>query len=159
LKIYALKTAPAFEAALYAGLRLAGTAEQYEKMIVEFSRNLGVAFQVLNDLNDWDDDGHNNLGAGQAVPAPRPRPPPPLALEGSGPAEREELLSLVGQGLADARHRVARVRHLYERAKVFEKAEKLVEKYRARAEAVADEVEPTELRELLYYLVDTVLDR
>jgi len=30
---------------------------------------------------------------------------------------------------------------------------------RARAEAAADEVEPTELRELLYFLVDTVLDR
>ena len=45
------------------------------------------------------------------------------------------------------------------RAQVFEKAEKLVEKYRARAEAAADEVEPTELRELLYFLVDTMLDR
>src|SRR5215470_595656 len=31
LKIYALKTAPAFEAALYAGLRLAGPAEKYEE--------------------------------------------------------------------------------------------------------------------------------
>jgi hypothetical protein len=35
----------------------------------------------------------------------------------------------------------------------------LVEKFRARAEAVADDVEPAELRELLYYLVDSVLDR
>ncbi|HEV3256133.1 MAG TPA: DUF116 domain-containing protein, partial [Gemmataceae bacterium] len=43
LKIYALKTAPAFEAALYAGLRLAGPAEHYEKAVVEFSKNLGVA--------------------------------------------------------------------------------------------------------------------
>src|SRR5262249_31652768 len=33
LKIYALKTAPAFEAALYAGLRLAGPAEKYEKLV------------------------------------------------------------------------------------------------------------------------------
>ena len=38
-------------------------------------------------------------------------------------------------------------------------AEKLVEKYRARAEALADDVQPTELRELLYFLIDTVLDR
>ena len=40
---------------------------------------------------------------------------------------------------------------------MFAKAEKLVEKFRAKAEALADEVEPAELRELLYYLVDTVL--
>ena len=53
----------------------------------------------------------------------------------------------------------ARPRGIFEQAQVFDKAEKLVEKFRARAEAIADEVEPTELRELLYYLVDTVLDR
>src|SRR5205807_1047620 len=54
---------------------------------------------------------------------------------------------------------VERVRRLFERAQVFARAEKLVEKYRARAEAVADDVQPAELRELLYYLVDSVLDR
>jgi hypothetical protein len=42
---------------------------------------------------------------------------------------------------------------------VFDKAERMVEKFRAKAEALADEVTPTELRELLYYLVDTVLTR
>ena len=52
-----------------------------------------------------------------------------------------------------------RIRRLFEEAGVFDKADKLIEKYRARAEAIADEVEPTELRELLYYLVDSVLDR
>ena len=39
------------------------------------------------------------------------------------------------------------------------KADKLVDKFRAKAEALADEVEPTEFRELLYYLVDTVLEK
>src|SRR4029077_18770239 len=59
LKIYALKTAPAFESALYAGLRLAGPADAYEKMVAEFSKNIGVAFQVLNDLKDWEGDRDN----------------------------------------------------------------------------------------------------
>jgi geranylgeranyl diphosphate synthase, type II len=54
---------------------------------------------------------------------------------------------------------VARVRHLYFAAKVFEKADKLVDKFRAKAESLADEVEPTEFRELLYYLVDSVLEK
>src|SRR2546427_56251 len=39
LKIYALKTSPAFEAALYSGLRLAGPSETYDKMVVDFSRH------------------------------------------------------------------------------------------------------------------------
>ncbi|HYT87101.1 MAG TPA: polyprenyl synthetase family protein [Gemmataceae bacterium] len=160
LKIYALKTAPAFEAALYAGLRLAGPAEKYEKTVVEFSRHLGVAFQILNDLKDWEGDSDNKLVAGQDVLAARPTLLLALALEGSTGAAKEELLALLHQAHGSQPGGfVERVRHLFTCAGVFDKAEKLVERYRARAEAVADEVEPTELRELLYYLVDSVLDR
>ncbi len=161
LKIYALKTAPAFEAALYAGLRLAGPAEHYEKTVADFSKNLGVAFQILNDLKDWNGDDDNKLIAGQDVLAARPTLLLALALEGSAPAEREELLALLRQeaGKDTSASRLERVRHLFAKAQVFAKAEKLVEKYRARAETLADDVQPSELRELLYYLVDSVLDR
>jgi geranylgeranyl pyrophosphate synthase len=160
LKIYALKTAPAFEAALYAGVRLAGPAETYEKQVAELSKNVGVAFQILNDLKDWEADGDNKLIAGQDVLAARPTLLLALALEGSSAAGREELLALLSAGAAQPREAVVeRVRVLFTAAGVFAKAEKLVEKYRARAEAIADEIEPVELRELLYYLVDSVLER
>ena len=162
LKIYALKTAPAFEAALYSGLRLAGPAEQYEKMVAEFSKNLGIAFQILNDLKDWEGDSDNKLVVGQDVLAARPTLLLALALEGSCLADRAELLALLKEEDRTSNNGhpvVERVRRLFEQANVFEKADQLVDKFRARAEAVADEVEPTELRELLYYLVDSVLDR
>jgi geranylgeranyl pyrophosphate synthase len=166
LKLYALKTAPAFEAALYAGIRLAGPADAYEKMVGEFSKNLGVAFQILNDLKDWDGDSDNKLLVGQDVLAARPTLLLALALEGLPAAGREELLALTercrseGASLNGETPRVlGRVRELFAQAQVFDKAEKLIDKFRAKAEAVADEVEPTELRELLYFLVDTVLDR
>jgi geranylgeranyl pyrophosphate synthase len=163
LKIYALKTAPAFEAALYTGVRLAGDAAPYEKMVADFSRNVGVAFQILNDIKDWTGDEDNKLVSGQDVLAARPTLLLSLALEGLAPAQREELLHLIGAargatGVA-AEEVVARVRHLYFAAKVFEKADKLVEKFRAKAESLADDVEPTEFRELLYYLVDSVLEK
>ncbi|HEX3313773.1 MAG TPA: polyprenyl synthetase family protein [Gemmataceae bacterium] len=158
LKIYALKTAPAFEAALYAGLRLAGPCEAYEKMVVEFSRHLGVAFQILNDLKDWDGDGDNKLVAGQDALAARPTLLLALALEAANPEERAALLRILGQTNRD-RDAVEKIQSIYESTQVFAKAEKLVEKYRSRAEAVADAVEPVELRELLYFLVDSVLER
>src|SRR5262249_14456865 len=85
LKIYALKTAPAFEAALYAGLRLAGPTDRYDKMVVEFSRHLGIAFQILNDFKDWEGDSDNKMVAGQDVLAARPTLPLALALEGLTP--------------------------------------------------------------------------
>jgi len=155
LKIYALKTSPAFEAALYAGIRLAGDAEPLEKTIHDFCKNLGVAFQILNDLKDWQGDDDNKLLAGQDVLAARPTLLLALALESP---HREELTILLHnpQGLSPEQ-RVERVRSLFTRAGVFVKANALIDKYRVKSEAIADEVEPIELRELLYYLVDTVL--
>lgn len=160
LKIYALKTSPAFEAALYSGIRLAGAVEAYEKMISDFSRNLGVAFQVLNDLKDWEGDEDNKLVAGQDVLSARPTLLLALALEGASDSQRAELLDLIRPGEGRDRGIILdRVRQIYNQRQVFDKAEKMVEKFRARAEALADEVNPSELRELLYYLVDTVLSR
>ncbi len=156
LKIYALKTAPAFEAALYAGLRLAGTTEKYDEMIPSFSRHLGVAFQIVNDLKDWTTDLQNKRIVGQDALAMRPTLLLALALESASPAQREELIGLIsGEAKNDAC--VQRVARIYESCQVFEKAKKLVEKYRQRAEAIADEVAPEKLRELLYFLIDTAL--
>jgi geranylgeranyl pyrophosphate synthase len=176
LKIYALKTAPAFEAALYTGVRLAGPAEKYVEPIKQFARNLGVAFQILNDLNDWDEGAHNKLAAGGDITGGRPTVLWALALEGLPPAKQEELLDMVAGTLrvpssSENGHRnehdgtrsvpatLARVRALYEEAGVFDKATRLIEKHQERAEKIADEIQPEELRALLYYLIDSVLDR
>ncbi len=158
LKIYALKTAPAFEAALLSGLRLAGDTEMYQKPIGQFARHLGVAFQILNDLKDWNGDDDNKLGAALDVTGGRPTVLLALALESLDETERTELLELI-ESVGDAEATTHRVRELYEAANVFEKAHRLVDKYQQRAEEIADEIEPDELRRLLYYLVDTVLDR
>jgi geranylgeranyl pyrophosphate synthase len=156
LKIYALKTAPAFEAALFSGLRLAGPIDQYLEPVAQFARHLGVAFQILNDLADWRGDDHNKLISAGDVLGGRPTVLWALALEGLDEERRTELKAIVAtQPLTDAV--VRRVRQLYQEAGVYDKAARLVEKYRQRAEAVADGIEPEELRQLLYYLIDTVL--
>jgi geranylgeranyl pyrophosphate synthase len=157
LKIYALKTSPAFEAAIYSGLRLAGP-EHDAAWVGQFSRHLGVAFQILNDLGDWQGDNHNKLLAGGDVLGGRPTVLWALALEGSNEPDRAELESLAGEKEFNEQT-IHRIRRLYQSAGVFEKASRLVDKYQERAEAVADEVPSEELRRLLYYLVDTVLER
>ena len=166
LKIYALKTAPAFEAALYSGVRLAGPSEKYEKAVTDFSQHLGVAFQILNDLKDWDGDRTTNCSPARTCSPARPTLLLALALEGLSGPEKGELLGLISAAREHdssddnaAVDTVERVRGLYRKAKVFTKADVLIEKYRSRAESIADEIEPTEFRELLYYLVDTVLEK
>ena len=160
LKIYALKTSPAFEAALYTGVRLAGPTELYDKLIPDFSRNIGVAFQILNDLKDWTGDEDNKLVAGQDVLSARPTLLFALALESAGATDKAELLRIAGgRSKVAPEEIVERVRAIYFRTKVFEKADKLIEKFRAKCETLADEIECNPFRELLYYLVDSVLDR
>jgi geranylgeranyl pyrophosphate synthase len=159
LKIYALKTAPAFEAALYSGLRAAGPVDQYVEPIKQFARNVGVAFQILNDLKDWQGDDNNKLAAGGDALGGRPTLLLALALQSLSPARQEELLSLLSDRALAGHVRVQRVRRLYDEAGVFEQAHRLVDKHQDRAEQIADAVQPDELRRLLYYLIDSVLER
>lgn len=159
LKIYALKTSPAFEAALYSGVRLAGPVDDYAEPIKQFSRNMGVAFQILNDLKDWRGDDDNKMSAGGDTLGGRPTVLWALAIEGLPAAEQSELLKLVSDGSVGDEYRISRVRQLYEQADVFEKAHRLVDKHQQRAEAIADALEPEELRRLFYYLIDSVLER
>ena len=160
LKIYALKTSPAFEAALISGVRLAGEVDQYREAIRTFSRNLGVAFQILNDIDDWTGDDSNKRLAGGDVIGGRPTLLWALALQGLPEQEAEELLSLAdGECKLTDQERIARVRQLYDQANVFETALELVDKHQIRAEQVADDLDIDPFRRLLYFLVDTVLER
>ncbi len=159
LKVYALKTAPAFEAALYAGIRLAGAADEYVEPLKLFARNLGVAFQILNDLKDWQADRDNKLTAGADLLSGRPTVLWALALEGLNAAGQQELIDLVHNDNLNDDFRINRARQLYTEADVFDKANRLVEKHQQRAEEIADDLQPDPLRRLLYYLVDSVLDR
>ena len=163
LKIYALKTAPAFEAALLCGMRCAGPLGPYEKPLKQFAQHLGIAFQILNDLKDWQGDDDNKLAKGLDTLGGRPTVLWALALESLEPSGREELLRWVQTESApshrDLRQLVARVEQIYFSAGVFEKAHRLVDKHQQRAELIADGLQQESLRRLLYYLVDTVLER
>ena len=160
LRIYALKTAPAFEAAILSGLRLAGPIDEYTEAVRGFARNLGVAFQVLNDLKDWEHDDDNKRSLGGDLFGGRPTVLLALALEGLGESQRAELVDLLSDDCEKSPEaRLLRARHLFFEAGVFEKAYRLVDKHQEKAEEIADSIEPDELRRLFYYLVDTVLDR
>ena len=156
LTIYALKTSPAFEAALFAGLRMAGPIDAYREMIPQFCRQVGVGFQILNDLKHWRGDRNNKLVAGQDALALRPTLLLALALEKADPQQRQQIRALYESDEADGA-RLDSLRRIFESCGVFGTAESLVDKSRARAEALADNVQPDELRQLLYFFIDTVL--
>ncbi len=158
LTIYALKTAPAFEAALYCGARLAGPCDGYAEPLRQFARHLGVAFQIQNDLNDWLGDTHNKMAAGTDSIGGRPTLLWALALEALDGDDQQRLLDLVDDASLSENERLERIRQAYLRAGVFEKAHALVEKYQQRAAALVAEIAPPDLQRLLAYLLQTVLE-
>jgi geranylgeranyl diphosphate synthase, type II len=160
LKIYALKTAPAFEAALFTGVRLAGDAKPYHDVIKQFSRNIGVAFQILNDIHDWSGDDHNKLKAGGDILGGRPTILLALALQSLTADDQHSLLNVHAPDCTQPTdERIATARSLFEKAKVIEQAHRLVDKHQQRAEELVQSIKPESLKRLLIYLLDTVLER
>ena len=159
LKIYALKTSPAFEAAFLTGMRLAGPIGDRAEPLKKFCRDLGIAFQILNDLNDWRGDEHNKRNRGLDLIAGRPTLLWAMALE-SLPADQQDRWV---EALQDAKQstalRLAHVEALYRDAGVYDAAQRLVDKYEERCREFVESVEPLELRELFRYLVEVILDR
>ena len=158
LRIYALKTAPAFEAALLTGLRLAGPTETYLEPIGRFARSLGTAFQIINDLADWQPDRHNKLVAAGDVIGGRPTLLWALARENLSAKDLMRLEALAA-AVPATDETVRQIGRLYREAGVFDKAGDLVRQCEMSAREVAERLEPPELRGLLVYLIEMVLKR
>lgn len=152
LSIHALKTAPAFEAALYGGLRAADSLP-HPDVLRRFSTCLGEGYQVLNDLDDWRADGRNKVESGQDAASCRPTILRAFAMEAGG----AEALARA-EACPSPEERAVLARRAYDQTKAFDKARTLVAKLRERALRVADAVESEPLRELFGFLVRVVLD-
>jgi geranylgeranyl pyrophosphate synthase len=152
LAIHALKTAPAFEAALYAGLRAADALPDAD-LLRRFSTFVGEGYQILNDLDDWRIDEDNKIESGRDVALGRPTILRAFALEAGGP----EALSEADRA-STCEQRLALTRRAYEETGAFAKADALLSKLRERALRTAGELPDAPLRELFGFLVRVVLD-
>ncbi len=161
LQIYALKTSPAFEAALYAGLRMAGHPLAHSDIVPQFCRHVGVAFQVLNDLKDWQGDTDNKLVAGQDALALRPTVLLALALKDANEKQKAELIEILSETSSHSANygRVEKLRAIFRACDVFEKAEVFVERSREKAESLVAEVQDEQIQSLLQFFIETVLAR
>ncbi len=159
LQIYSLKTSPAFEAALFAGLRMANHPLADTDLVPQFCRHVGVAFQVLNDLKDWNGDTDNKLVAGQDALALRPTLLLALALKDANEQQKAELQEILAEpSTGTTNHkRIERLREIFRACDVFDKAEFYVERSREKAEALVAGVEDEQIRNLLQFFIENVL--
>jgi geranylgeranyl pyrophosphate synthase len=154
LAVYALKTAPAFEVALYAGLRAAGV-ELTPGSLRRYATFLGEAFQIRNDLDDWQEDDRNKRRRGLDAQAGRPTILRAFAAQSACATALDELAG--GNGHVPRDELLDRVWDLYCRSGALAKAEELLRKLRARALEAAGDFPSADLRELMRFLVRMVL--
>jgi len=150
LRCYRQKTAPAFTTALYVGLRAAGPVE-FTDELNRFGNYVGEAYQVLNDLDDWED-ADNKGSVGLDARAMRPTVLLAFALEsGAGPAIKKALCD-PKSGAA-----IGELAAVYQQCGALQKAESLYVKLRQRAIACAETCQEPALRPLLVFLARVVL--
>lgn len=157
LRIGSLKTSPAFEVALFAGLR-AAEVDVDQKLLREFATYVGEGFQVHNDLADWDEISPDKGVIGLDVLAERPTILRAFALEAGGGLQLAEL-SLRASAGEDTTQILTTARELYESLGVFLKAETLYARLRGRALDLADQLGSPPLQALMRFLVRNVLRR
>jgi geranylgeranyl pyrophosphate synthase len=154
MRIYARKTSPAFEAAIYAGLRAAG-ADVPSSALRSFATYLGEGFQIRNDLEDWRVEPENQRSKYLDALAGRPTLLRAFAVASEGDSAMERLNAL--QAKLSAAEWIEELRRFYRHSGAFARVENLYHKLRIRAMQAAGDFSSPDLQELMRSLARIVL--
>ena len=157
LRLYALKTAPAFDAALYSGVVLAGADGKWDAELSEFSKHLGVAYQIQNDLKDVSGDEENKVDICGDILKGRPTLLFAMALESADETERAALLQAAREG-PQTTVKLDALKDIYFKHEIPSQAEMLAVHQRRRAMQAVRNVEHDGMQALFTFLAATLLD-
>lgn len=153
------KTAALAEMCCMIGAHLGGGKTKEIKALGNYGKNLGMAFQIQDDLLDIlaDEEKFGKTIGGDLVEGKKTY----LflkALEKSEGADKEMLLEVIRNKGID-RHDVGKYKELYNRLLVIKDAQKEITNYTNRAISALKEIKKKEDRELLNWLALTLLQR
>lgn len=157
MRLYALKTAPAFDAALYSGVVLAGMDGKWDAQLSEFSKHLGVAYQIQNDLKDVAGDEENKVKLCGDILKGRPTLLFAMALESADETERAALLQAAVEG-PQTSVKLDTLKDIYFKHEIPSQAEMLANNQRRRAMQAVREIDHDGLQSLFTFLAATLLD-
>ena len=152
LEIFRSKTAPAFEVALKVGAALAGQLDETADALHEYSENLGIAYQIRDDLDDLGDDSaaDNNVTI---------RPSIILALlRERGKGEVKDIMEALWNGQATTVPDRPTIRAWAEETGAHEKAMSLLEAYKEAAIRSLQAVEIPNLKGLLRRVIGKIFN-
>ncbi len=146
IDISCLKTAPAFEVAFLLGAITAGADEKTCSFLKEFSRHLGIAYQISDDIKD-------------AFRRPGKHPELSINLAVANELARGSEKKLVADGWKNGfnKRREADLRKILGSAKVKERVGKILEHHRNLAITAANGVESIALKTFLYRIIGRIV--
>jgi len=150
--IFQKKTSPAFEVALKLGAILAGCSDELNGVLEEYSRSLGIAYQIRDDIEDF-----RSMDESHALNAMRPSLMLALAYERAGQAERE-LLERVWKRSAELRPGAKDVESVLAQLRVERLASDLMESYKARAIGSLYHLRNSDLKGLLRRVIGKIFN-
>ena len=152
LEIFRSKTAPAFEVALKVGAALAGQLDECADALHTYSENLGIAYQIRDDLDDLGEDS----AAGNEW---NMRPSIVLSLlREKGKGEVKDQMEALWNGVAKTKPDNATIRDWALDSGAHEKAMTLLESYKEAAIRSLQEVELPNLKGLLRRVIGKIFN-
>ncbi|MCX6839614.1 MAG: polyprenyl synthetase family protein, partial [Verrucomicrobia bacterium] len=152
LEIFRSKTAPAFEVALKVGAALAGQLDECADVLHAYSENLGIAYQIRDDLDDLGEDS----AAGNEW---NMRPSIVLSLlREKGKGEIKDQMEALWNGVAATKPDNATIRQWALDSGAHEKAMTLLESYKEAAIRSLQEVELPNLKGLLRRVIGKIFN-
>jgi geranylgeranyl pyrophosphate synthase len=150
IEIFRRKTAPAFEVALRLGALYAGKHEEYGPILEAYSRDLGIAYQIRDDLEDLQGgDGPNDIDG---------RRPSLLLAVAHERAQGENREFLARHWRREAAPDTVRVGQLCRELKADVRCRQLLESYKEQAVRALANLESASLKGLLRRVVGKIFD-
>jgi geranylgeranyl diphosphate synthase type II len=134
LTMIELKTAVLIAASLKIGAILGGASQRDSEDLYEFGRNLGIAFQLQDDLLDtYGDPGVMGKNQGTDIVDNKKTFLAIQALGAASPAQKEELMNWLGKKSFEPKEKIRHVKGIFDALNVKELTERRIEEYYLKA--------------------------
>ena len=164
LKMIRLKTSVLLANALQTGAYIAGADDQAQETLYQFGINIGLAFQIQDDILDvWGDPKTFGKAVGGDISCNKKTFVYLEAMRRLGDEaislEARELKHWYSQVLEDNTEKIAAVKEIFEQLEVRAVCEKVVEDYTQKALALLDQLPQNEATEQLRQLANKLTTR
>ncbi len=157
LRVIRFKTAKLFEASAQLGAVLANAGVEMEERCADYGRSLGTAFQLVDDLLDYEGDSQAlGKNVGDDLREGKPTLPLLIAMSRSGQDDRALLRSAIENGEI---HRLPDIIRIVRQSGALDATRDAAKSEAAKARACATDLPPSEAREALIELCVRAVDR